>query len=247
MNIRSIIKRMVPEALVVFINRNRIKKVSEKYKHLSTKEIFTKIYSEHTWGNDNADPGSYFSGGGSHDAVLIDPYINAVKQFIAGLNSPPDVMDLGCGDFNIGSKLRPLCNRYIACDIVEPLIVQNKKTYAGLNVDFRIFDLTSEKCEQVDIIFVRQVLQHLSNEDIKKGLQNIIPYCKYLVLTEHVPAKENFNKNLDKPTGPDIRALLNSGIDITAPPFNYDHLKGECICEIPDVLGKIQTIVYKCN
>ncbi len=101
----------------------------------------------------------------------------------------PDVMDLGCGDFNIGSQIRGFCEKYIACDIVDSLIAQNRVIYENLNVDFRIFDLTAEKCETVDIVFLRQVLQHLSNDDIKKGLRNIIPYCKYLVLTEHWPVQ----------------------------------------------------------
>ena len=245
--IPKFIKNLIPDNLIAFINKFRQKKVWKNYEELSTKEVFTKIYSENVWGKDNSNPGTYFSGGGSHDAILIDPYITAIKKFIAGLENKPDVMDMGCGDFNIGSKVRSLCNKYIACDIVDPLIEQNKIIYKDLNVDFRVFDLTNEKCEKVDIIFVRQVLQHLSNDDIKKGLQHIIPYCKYLILTEHWPAKNNFKRNLDKPTGPDIRALLNSGIDITLPPFNYSHLKAECICEVPDLLGSIKTFVYRCN
>lgn len=246
MSLNKIIKKLLPESVVMLLKKKRQEKVWKKYDGMSTKEVFTKIYSEHVWGKDNSEPGSFFSGGGSHEPAQITPYITAVKNFISTLGSKPDVMDIGCGDFNIGSQIRSSCNRYIACDIVDGLIAQNRIKFKDAHVDFRVFDLTNEACEKVDIIFVRQVLQHLSNNDIKKGLQNIIPYCKYLVLTEHCPEKENFKKNLDKPTGPDIRALLNSGLDITAPPFNYN-LQGTCICEVPDVVGSIKTYVYQCN
>lgn len=246
MSFNGVAKKILPAGLLVFFKKIRQKTVWKKYEQLSTKEVFTKIYSEHIWGKDNSNPASYFSGGGSHDAAQIEPYITAVNKFISGLQYKPDVMDLGCGDFNIGSKIRGHCNRYIACDIVDGLIEQNKINFKDDHVDFRMFDLTTQQCDKVDIIFVRQVLQHLSNDEIKKGLQNIIPHCKYLVLTEHLPAG-NFKPNLDKPTGPDIRAILNSGIDITARPFNYSSLKGECICEVPDVLGTIKTFVYRCN
>lgn len=246
MSFTSIIKRILPQKLVLQLKKKRQQHIWKDYEKLSTKEVFTKIYSEHVWGTDGSNPGAYFSGGGSHDNDQIIPYINAVKKFISDLNKKPDVMDIGCGDFNIGIQLRDACNRYIACDIVDPLIAQNKIQYKEASVEFRVFDLTSEPCENVDIIFVRQVFQHLSNEDIKKGLQNIIPHCKYLVLTEHWPANPQFKRNLDKPTGPDIRAVLDSGIDISAPPFNCN-LPGKCICEVPDALGTIRTIVYNCR
>lgn len=246
MSLKKILQKILPGSLVYMLRKNRQKAVWKKYETLSTKDVFTKIYSENVWGKDNNNPGSFFSGGGSHDPAQIGPYITAVKKFIATLGRRPDVMDIGCGDFNIGSQIRPACNRYIACDIVDGLVAQNKIKFKDAEVDFRVFDVTNEQCEKVDIIFIRQVLQHLSNEDIKKGLANIIPNCTYLVLTEHCPGKKDFKINVDKPTGPDIRAVLGSGIDITAPPFNYN-LRGECICEVPDLLGSIKTYVYKCG
>ncbi len=246
MNLVETIKKVLPDNLLILLKKIHKRTFWKKYKELTPKEVFTKIYSEHVWGNNTSNPNSYFSGGGSHDVALTGPYIEAVKKFILGLTNKPDVMDLGCGDFNIGSKIRGVCNNYIACDIVDSLIEQNRVAFKDLHVDFRVFDLTEEKCESVDIVFLRQVLQHLSNDDIQKGLKNIVPYCKYLVLTEHLPIGSNFKRNIDKPTGPDVRADLKSGIDITSLPFKYT-LKGECICEVPDAFGIIKTIVYKCN
>ena len=153
MSFNGVVKKILPESLLIFLKKIRQKTVWKKYEQLSTKEVFTKIYSEHVWGKDNSDPGSYFSGGGSHDASQIEPYINAVNKFISSLPAKPDVMDLGCGDFNIGSKIRNSCNRYIACDIVDGVIEQNKINFKDAQVDFRVFDLTNEKCEKVDIIF----------------------------------------------------------------------------------------------
>ena len=49
------------------------------------------------------------------------------KTFLLSLPKKPDVVDLGCGDFVIGSKLRKFCNKYIAVDIVDELINFNKK------------------------------------------------------------------------------------------------------------------------
>lgn len=246
MDFIKFIKKILPRSLLISLKKIYKKFVWRKYKHLTTKEVFTKIYTEHIWGNNSFVPGSYFSGEGSHEAALIDPYIVAVNKFLLRFQHKPNVIDMGCGDFNVGSKIRSSCEKYIACDIVDSLIEQNRLKYKELDVDFRVFDFTSEKCEKTDIIFLRQVLQHLSNKDIKKGLKNILPHCQYLVLTEHLPANSNFKRNIDKPTGPDVRAELNSGIDINEQPFNYN-LKAECICEVPDGYGTIKTNVYKCQ
>lgn len=246
MNTTRMINKILPPAIINQLKKIKARMLWRKYKPLSTKEIFATIYKEQIWGSDSAFSGEYFSGGGSHDETLIKPYIEEVRKFTLSFDSKPNVMDIGCGDFNIGSKIRDTCDKYIACDIVDFLIDQNKKIYKELNVDFKVFDLINERCEKVDIVFLRQVLQHLSNADIQKGLKNILPYCKYLVLTEHVPLQDDFKKNLDKPTGPDVRTKLNSGVDITAPPFNYS-LQGKCICEVFDSVGIIRTIVFKCN
>ena len=108
----------------------------------------------------------FYSGPGSHFPELVDNYISGVKKFLTSLPKKPNVVDLGCGDFSIGSKIRKLCDNYIAVDIFDELINFNKKKYADLNVDFRILDITCDELPSGDICFIRQVLQHLSNESI---------------------------------------------------------------------------------
>ena len=108
-------------------------------------------------------------------------YENAVVEFIHSLDAKPDVVDLGCGDFSVGSHIRPLCRNYIACDIVEPLIEFNRKEYESQNVDFRVLDFTRDRIPSCEVLFLRQVLQHLSNKHIKKALPKLVSCCKYLV------------------------------------------------------------------
>ncbi len=143
----------------------------------------------------------------------------------------PNVVDLGCGDFSIGSKIRKLCDNYIAVDIFDKLIYFNKKKYADLNVDFRILDITCDELPSGDICFVRQVLQHLSNKSIIKFIKAIKNKYKYLIITEHFPPIKNFVANVDKPTGPDIRIYDKSAVILTAPPFNLKAVKDIDICE----------------
>jgi len=63
---------------------------------------------------------------------------------------------------------------------------------------------------KADCVILRQVLQHLSNEEIKNILAKLYNY-KYLILTEHLPLRD-FIPNEDIISGQGIRIKHNSGV-----------------------------------
>jgi SAM-dependent methyltransferase len=211
----------------------------------SSKEIFNKIYAKNYWGigEENIE-NSYYSGPGSHDIRVIKPYIDSLTNFIKTFDDKPSLLDLGCGDFNVGSKIRPFCGEYIACDIVDGLIEFNTNAFRSINVDFRVLDITSDEIPKVDIICIRQVLQHLSNSQIALVIPKLLRSCRYLVLTEHVPSNDSYIRNIDKPTGPGTRLKIKSGVDLTAPPFNINFPTQKIICSVEASGGVIQTTVF---
>ena len=212
---------------------------------MSTQQVFTKIYEEGIWGRSaNADQ-PYYSGSGSHDAGITEIYVRHVSSFLKKFAEKPNVVDLGCGDFSVGSQLRDLCNRYVACDIVPPLIAHNRIRFASLNVDFRVVDLTCDELPEGDVVFIRQVLQHLSNDEISQALPRIVARYRYMVLTEHIPDRPDFLANIDKPAGPDIRLERGSGLVLTQPPFSFVPLDISKLCEVSEFGGLIQTLVYR--
>ena len=95
-----------------------------KYEGRSVEEIFLAIYGERKWGTKSDS--DFSSGSGSHIQSVVSSYVNAVRGFLESLPCPPSVVDLGCGDFNVGKQLRPYCGRYVACDVVPALIQRNK-------------------------------------------------------------------------------------------------------------------------
>ena len=212
---------------------------------LSTKDVFNKIYQESAWGVSHEDGQRFFSGPGSHDENIVGAYVGAVSKFLQGFDQKPNVVDLGCGDFNIGSKLRPHCQGYIACDIVDALIDFNKRKFQALGVDFRVLDMTAEPLPKGDVVFIRQVLQHLSNKQILRVIPKIQENFKFLVLTEHLPHPQNFKPNKDKPAGPNIRTDIDSGIVITQAPFNLSNVMQNELCRVEIEDGVIVTTAYQ--
>lgn len=212
-------------------------------------EIFTEIYKNGHWGKDsNSD--EFYSGSGSHDAHITGPYIAALSKFLLEMNKP-DIVDIGCGDFAVGSQLRSYFGNYVAADIVEPLIARNRIKYADLDVDFRVIDIAQDDIPRAKVLVVRQVLQHMSNTDIKRFIANSFQTCQYMIVTEHLPYAEYFPHNLEKEIGPDIRLYVNtpSGIVLTSSPFNLNVIDSKIICEVTTNDGicpsVIRTIVYK--
>ena len=157
------------------------------------------------------------------------------------------MVDLGCGDFNVGSKYQEFCGNYVACDVVPSLIDFNKEKYKTSNVDFRVLDLAEDDLPKADVVFIRQVLQHLSNRHIQNAIPKIASSYKFLVLTEHLPDSNTFIPNRDKPAGPGVRPALNSGLVLTKPPFNLKVKSERVLCEVPedsDYGGRLRTDLY---
>ncbi len=193
---------------------------SKRFSGKTNQETFQNIYKKSLWGK-NAAP--FFSGPGSHDAMVVDPFVKDILSFFASLPSLPVVVDLGCGDFNVGSKLFQASKLYIACDVVPELIEHNKENFLNKSIDFQCVDIVKDSLPAGEVVMLRQVLQHLSNQDIALVLPKLAAF-KYVIITEHIP-NTTFVPNIDKPSGLGIRMhngiKKNSGVVITAPPFNF--------------------------
>lgn len=210
------------------------------YNNLSTREVFTKIYGSGEWDRTRQD--AFCSGEGSRDKEVSSSYVSAVSNFLEFNVAKMDGVDLGCGDFQVGSRIRPYCRRYVACDIVPSLIDYNNQMYSG---DFRCLDICSDPLPQGDVAFLRQVLQHLSNEKIEQVCRKL-PEYKFVIVTEHLPKTPSFLPNVDKPTGPTIRlGRANSGVVLTAPPFYLQVTRTAILNRIRHDGGIVQTTLYQ--
>jgi SAM-dependent methyltransferase len=219
-----------------------LRKRARRLADLSPGDAFGRIYHEGIWGSE----GDYNSGSGTHTEGVAAPYVAAVGEFLRGLGKP-NVVDLGCGDFSVGARLRKFCDRYIACDVVEQLIERNRQKYFDLGVEFRLVDITHDPLPNGDVVILRQVLQHCSNAQISAVVSKLPGACRYLVLTEHLPRSE-FVPNADKPMGSETRldsGRRPSGVVLTAPPFNLRVVNSADICEVGAHLGIIRTTVYE--
>ena len=207
-----------------------------------TKEAMIQIYEKNLWGGNSTE---FYSGEGSHLTNIIQPYIEVVSIFLKSFEEPIKVCDLGCGDFNVGKELVSLTKNYVGVDIVPELISRNQRLFQNENLSFICLDLAVDDLPMGDCALVRQVLQHLSNDEVKKILQKLTNY-KYVIITEHLPMGD-FVPNKDKISGQGIRLKYQSGIDLFAEPFNWKVLLAKELLsiELEKGKGRIVTTLYK--
>ena len=254
MIVKKVLKFILPIFVIQFLKTLLIMIQKNKFKRMNNEQIFAEIYNKKIWSPEKEKKTHrFYSGVGSHHDEFVETYLEKMREFLNSFSLKPSVVDLGCGDFSIGSKLREHCGNYIAVDIFNDLIEQNKKKFSALNVDFRVLDISRDALPSSDICFVRQVLQHLSNFHIQGFLKLISGKYKYLVITEHLPDPdkiENFLPNIDKVTGPDIRIDNNSGVILTKPPFNLKVIEVKDVCnirskKIKGFVGVVNTKILK--
>lgn len=187
---------------------------------MTTKEIFTDIYANNSWGGES---GTFCSGTGSRSEVA-SPYCLEVKKFISD-HKILSVLDIGCGDFSVGKNIQMPGVKYTGIDIVESLIEQNRKLFESSSIEFKCLNAIDDQLPTADLVLVRQVLQHLSNEQISKVIKKLCSYS-YVMVTEHYPAPNvKIEPNIDKPHGADTRIPDNSGVYLDKPPFNINNLR----------------------
>lgn len=206
----------------------------------STKEVMSEIYQKKKWGGRQKD---FYSGSGSHSRKVIRPYIKTVSSFLGNFENRLVVCDLGCGDFNIGKNLVQYSKKYIGIDIVDDLIDRNKRLFKNEKLEFHCLNIVSDNLPNGDCILVRQVLQHLSNEEIKMAVKKFRKF-KHIIVTEHIPEGE-FLPNIEKSTGAGTRLSKNSGVVLTAAPFNMDPVESTELLRIRYRGALIVTTYYQ--
>lgn len=84
------------------------------------------------------------------------------------------LLDIPCGDFHWMSHLYfdLSLDKYYGYDIV-PSIIEKLQDLGGKYREFKVADITCDELPKVDLVFCRDCLVHLSEEDTRKAIENI--------------------------------------------------------------------------
>lgn len=150
-------------------------------KGLSRRDTFTEIMRKGVWGLSGNE-----SGGGS--TLEYTETIRGIIQRVVADYEIGSMVDVACGDFAwmqlVLEELGPDF-RYIGGDIVPDLIERHRRTH--VEREFMELDFVRDELPVCDLVFCRDVLQHLPVADIKDALINISGSgSKFLLATTHL-------------------------------------------------------------
>lgn len=160
----------------------------ERFIGKNAKEVFTEIYNTNDWGSEESK-----SGKGS--TMEITSIIRSELPEIFKKYEIKRLFDGACGDFNWMKDIVNNLDFYTGADIVEKLIISNRKKYANNKINFKIKDISSSKIDRgYDAIFLRDVLVHLPNQSILNVLDNVKKSdAKYLIATNFKDITSNID------------------------------------------------------
>jgi SAM-dependent methyltransferase len=203
---KSVIKRIIKKAL--FITKSTPSPLKPYFIHNqeSRRSEFEKIYSESIWGNG--------SGNGSSLEACV-PYMEFLSKFIKD-NYIETVVDAGCGDWQFSQHFDWGNVNYLGLDTVRNVIEANRAKYESENIKFAVVDLVDGNLPPSDLLIVKDVLQHLSNESINKIISKFQNY-KYVLVVNDIYDSKWLNAQI---SDGDYRPL-----DLKLPPFKLSCIK----------------------
>lgn len=218
--LKSALKAILPNAA---IERWRLHKFNQEQKAArgqKLEDVFSGIYENDVW--DREDGVRYHSGPGSRADVTA-----AYEDFVAAyINATPGIktlVDIGCGDFQVSNRILSKLNRdvqYIGCDIAANVVAYNQERFGrDARIRFQQLNAAIDEIPRGDLVTIREVFQHLSNDLILAIIANLRGRIPEAIITESVFTNPKA-ANLDLISGYRTRDGLRSGVYLDLPPFN---------------------------
>lgn len=174
-------------------------------------EIFTAIYENEVWGKGAG------SGGGSHIENAL-PYVHFLQNFLKEKNIA-SVVDVGCGDWQFSQYINWSGIHYTGYEVVKFLVDKNQTVFGSPSIQFVHADGIHMDLPQADLVLCKDVLQHLSNEDVWSFLSQLGNF-KYCLITNDVDVN-----SLPLFANQDTYSGGYRPLDITKPPFNVKAIR----------------------
>ncbi len=150
------------------------------------KDSFTQIHAKNVWGSSTS-----VSGPGSEVRETEE-----VRKLLPDLIRRLEVkilLDAPCGDFAWMSSVDIGDCHYIGADVVEALILEDRKLYSCPNREFLCADLTCDTLPRADLVMCRDCLIHLSFKHAKQVIANFRnSKSTYLLATTNPGVKDNW-------------------------------------------------------
>jgi hypothetical protein len=198
--------------------------------------VFRDAYEENAWGR--SPTGERYYSDSPHE--LTRPFREFVGAFIRE-HGVRTVVDLGCGDFELGRGIDLGDARYVGVDIYDELVRHVAERHGGPGREFVARDIVEDELPPGDLCLVTMVLYLLSEVDVCAVLRKL-PRYRYVLVTDGQPPSVpcEARRNVEKPTDRYTRSYHRQGFWLELPPYS---LNAEVVLEYPLPSGEIMRTV----
>lgn len=153
------------------------------------------------------------SGWGSNPTATL-PYRQFLEKFIH-LNNIKSVVDIGCGDWSFSKYIDFTPANYIGFDVVRSVVERNNSLFSSQRIKFEVMPATYDDIPDADLLIMKDVLQHLPNDDIFNFQKRLFPRYRRCLITNSFDKVGSY-RNTDLPYHGAFRCL-----DLNDEPFNF--------------------------
>jgi SAM-dependent methyltransferase len=137
---------------------------------------FSRIYDEDAWNG----------GSGAGSAEDATTFYREVIENLCRARDVRSVLDIGCGDWQLGSLVDWSQVRYVGVDVVPSVIEANRQRYARPGISFEVADARQGELPDADLLLAKDVLQHWPNGDVATFLDAHLRRYRYVLLTNDI-------------------------------------------------------------
>jgi SAM-dependent methyltransferase len=220
-SIKEAIKPLLPRPVLEQWKRLRFNAEQAAARNRPLDHVFNEIYAKGMW-RPKGSEAEFHSGPGSLAPVTAG-YEAFVAEVIERDPAIETLVDIGCGDFQVSQRILERVKRpvtYVGCDIASIVVEHNQRVHGRAGaVSFQTLNVAKDPLPAGDIVTIREVFQHLSNDTILAALANLRRSFKRAIITEALPLEPSA-PNLDIVSGYRTRDGYHSGVYLELAPFN---------------------------
>jgi len=168
--------------------------------------VFDNLYRSGGWSGLGSGPGSAPEANKEYLWIL-----HKILRYTPSINT---VLDIGCGDWQLMRHADLQGKEYLGIDVSSFVIESNKKKFTSPGVSFKVMNPMLDDIPHVDLVIIKDVLQHLPNRDVVTVLRMIRKRSRFALIT---------NDYADSNQG-DIAIGEHRPINVLLEPFNHPGL-----------------------
>jgi len=210
---------------------------AEKMEREGAREsAFDEIYLKGGWGSAQGPvdgPEDTNSGGGSHHFNTVYAR-ECLSQWLDKYNIQK-LLDAPCGDANWQGLIQNIKGRYVGVDISKVALrkARSRERNIRMGMEFHHLDVVRHVVNgsRFDAVMFRDFLQHLSEQNAKKAIENVrAGNVTYLIVSTFPNSSETAQ----------IEIAPSGRNDVSRPPFNLKNQLEDCCNHNNDCSNRLQ-------